>query len=113
MGNINGLTAYEKAFSFAMEIFEETRFFPKEERYALIDQMRRSSRSVCSNIGEAYRKRQYESYFVSKVSDADMENTETQVWLDFAYSCGYLDNEKYNDFFSKTDENRKTDLPHD
>jgi len=84
------LTVYKKAFGLAMDIFEMTKQFPKEETYSLTDQIRRSSRSVCSTIGEGYRKRQYPKHFVSKVSDADMENTETQVWLDFAKSCGYL-----------------------
>lgn len=81
------LTVYKKAFGLAMDIFEMTKQFPKEETYSLTDQIRRSSRSVCSTIGEGYRKRQYPKHFVSKVSDADMEN---QVWLDFAKSCGYL-----------------------
>jgi len=84
------LTVYKKAFGLAMDIFEMTKQFPKEETYSLTDQIRRSSRSVCSTIGEGYRKRQYPKHFVSKVSGADMENTETQVWLDFAKSCGYL-----------------------
>jgi four helix bundle protein len=65
-----------------MEVFDLSKSFPKEERYSLTDQMRRSSRSVCANIAEAYRKRQYPAHFVSKISDADMENSETQVWLD-------------------------------
>ena len=67
------LTAYKKAFELAMEIFEITKTFPKEERYSLTDQIRRSSRAVCSCIAEAYRKRNYEAYFVSKSSDSDME----------------------------------------
>ncbi len=74
------LTVYKKAFSLAMEFFEVTKEFPKEEKYSLTDQIRRSSRSVCTAIAEAYRKRKYENYFVSKTSDADMENSETQVW---------------------------------
>lgn len=82
------LTVYKKAF--AMEIFKISKNFPAEEKYSLTDQVRRSSRSVCSCIGEAYRKRQYEAHFVSKSTDADMENTETRVWLDFALACDYL-----------------------
>ena len=66
--------------------------FPKEERYSLTDQIRRSSRSVCTNIGEGYRKRKYPAHFVSKLTDSDMENTETQVWINFALSCKYIDN---------------------
>jgi len=73
-----------------MEIFEISKGFPKEERYSLTDQIRRSSRSVCVCIGEAFRKRQYENYFVSKSSDADMENTETRVWLDFTLASEYV-----------------------
>ena len=84
------LKAYQKGFQLAMKIFEVTKKFPKEERFALIDQIRRSSRSVCSNLAEGYRKRIYIKHFVAKLSDADMENTETQVWLDFALSCAYV-----------------------
>lgn len=78
------LTAYKKAFDLAMKIFEASKKFPKEETYSLTDQIRRSSRSVATSIAEAYRKRNYPAYFASKVSDADMENSETQVWLEFA-----------------------------
>lgn len=85
------LTVYKKAFSLAMEIFEISKKFPDEEKYALTIQIRKSSRSVCSSIGEGYRKRQYEAHFVSKISDADMENSETSVWIDFAYACKYID----------------------
>jgi four helix bundle protein len=75
------LTVFKKAFSLAMEIFEISKRFPHEERYALTDQIRRASRSVCSAIGEAYRKRQYPAHFVSKASDGDMENTEPECGL--------------------------------
>ena len=101
MGSFKDLTVYKKAFELAMEIFELTKNFPKEERFALIDQIRRSSRSVCASIGEAYRKRQYEAYFVNKISDADMENTETRVWLDFAVKCNYIDNIKRDELEMK------------
>lgn len=84
------LTVYKKAFDMAMKIYHISKSFPKEETYSLTDQIRRSSRSVASCIAEAYRKRQYEAYFVSKASDADMENSETQVWLDFALACNYI-----------------------
>ncbi|HEY3402291.1 MAG TPA: four helix bundle protein [Ohtaekwangia sp.] len=87
------LTVYKKAFGLAMDIFEASKSFPKEEKYSLTDQIRRSSRSVAVCIAEAYRKRNYEAYFVSKTSDADMENSETRVWLDFALSCQYLNQE--------------------
>jgi four helix bundle protein len=84
------LKVYRLAFSLAMEIFSESKKFPLEERFSLTDQIRRSSRSVPANIGEGYRKKQYPKMFVSKLADADGEATETQVWLDFAYACGYL-----------------------
>ena len=85
-----GLKVYQLAYRLAMEIFEETKKFPKEERFSLTDQIRRSSRSVAANIAEGYRKRRYQAMFVSRVADADAEATETQVWLDFARDCGYL-----------------------
>ena len=84
------LRVYQLAFKLAMEIFEETKHFPKEETYSLIDQIRRSSRSVPANIGEGYRKRLYPKMFISKMADADGEATETQVWLDLATACEYL-----------------------
>lgn len=98
------LMAFQKAYSLAMEIFEETKFFPKEEKYSLIDQIRRSSRSVCINISEGYRKRTYPLHFVSKMSDADMENSETVVWLEFAFSCKYLKEENYKQLVLKNQE---------
>lgn len=104
MGALNDLTVYKKSFSLAMEIFELTKDFPKEERYSLIDQIRRSSRSTTVSIAEAYRKRQYEAHFKSKVSDADMENTETKVWLQFASACGYLGKESYQYCLEKAGE---------
>jgi four helix bundle protein len=104
MADYNKLTVYKKAFELAMEIFELTKNFPKEERYSLTDQIRRSSRSVCASIAEAYRKRQYPAHFISKISDADMENSETQVWLDFALSCEYLNSEDIINSKLKTDE---------
>lgn len=91
MTNFKDLTVYKKAFSLAMEIYHLTKSFPKDELYSLTSQIRKSSRSVCSNIAEGYRKRQYPAHFVSKISDADMENSETQVWIDFAFNCNYID----------------------
>ena len=93
MSNSRGfrdLKAYQMAFDLAMEIFQELKKFPIEEKYSLTDQIRRSSRSVAANIGEGYRKKQYPKMFISKMADADGEATETQVWLDFANKCGYL-----------------------
>ena len=84
------LKVYQLAYSLAMEIFNISKRFPKEEIYSLTDQIRRSSRSVAVNIAEGFRKRQYPKMFVNKLSDSDGEATETQVWLDFALDCGYL-----------------------
>lgn len=98
------LTAYKKAFDLAMEIFEITKRFPPEEKYELSDQIRRSSRAVCRAIAEGYRKRQYPKHFSSKMSDSDMENTETQVSLDFAFQCQYISNGEYDSLIEKSEE---------
>jgi len=90
------LRVYQQAFESAMRIFELSSAWPKEERYSLIDQIRRSSRSVCANIAEAWRKRRYVAHFVSKLSDADSEAAETQSWLGFALRCGYLSEAEFN-----------------
>jgi len=90
------LRVYKQSFAIAMEIFELSKSFPKEERYSLTDQIRRSSRSVCANIAEAYRKRIYPNHFVSKITDADAECSETTVWLDFALECNYINESTYN-----------------
>ncbi|WOD39737.1 four helix bundle protein [Nodosilinea sp. E11] len=82
---------YQIAFEAAMEIFELTKQFPKEERYSLTDQMRRSSRSVCANLAEAWRKRLYKAAFIAKLSDSAAEAAETQTWLAFSKRCHYLD----------------------
>ena len=84
------LDVYTKAFDAAMKLFDLSKSFPKEETYSLTDQMRRASRSVCANIAEAWRKRRYEAAFVSKLSDAEAEAAETQVWLQFTVECKYL-----------------------
>ena len=85
------LDVYQNALMAAMEIFEISKRFPNEERFSLTDQIRRSSRSVCSNLSEAWRKRRYAAAFVSKLNDAEGEAAETQVYLEFASRCGYLD----------------------
>jgi len=102
------LEVYQLAIKSAMQIFEISKLFPAEEKYSLTDQIRRSSRSVCANIAEAWRKRRYPNAFVSKLSDADAESAETQVWLEFAVRCGYLDraladelNNAYNHILGK------------
>ena len=98
------LTVYKKSFTLAMEIFEITKKFPKEEQYSLTSQIRRSSRSVYANIAEGYRKRMYEAHFVSKTSDADMENSETSAWIDTAFSCKYIDEKTAKDLTNKVEE---------
>lgn len=98
------LIVYKKAFELAMEIFEISKRFPREETYSLTDQIRRSSRSVCTCIAEAYRKRQYEAHFISKTSDADMENSETEVWLDFSFNCAYISKNEHSSLKEKSDE---------
>jgi four helix bundle protein len=95
---------FKLAFEVAMEIFEISKLFPKEETYSLTDQIRRSSRSVCANIAEAYRKKRYLAHFVSKASDADTENSETAVWLDFSVACKYIGQEKYKALLDKNQE---------
>ena len=87
-----------------MKIFEITKKFPSEEKYELTEQIRRSSRAVCRAIGEGYRKRQYPKHFSSKMSDADMENTETQVSLDFAETCKYISQEEYHGLLNNSEE---------
>jgi len=84
------LDVYQLAFRSAMKIFEISKTFPQKETYSLTDQMRRSSRSVCSNIAEAWRKRRYEAAFVSKLNDAESEAAETQTWIRFAVECDYV-----------------------
>lgn len=98
------LTVYKKAFSLAMELFEISKGFPSEEKYGLTSQIRRSSRSVYSCIAEAYRKRMYEAHFVSKSTDADMENSETSVWIDTALACNYINQTTKNDLAKKVEE---------
>jgi len=93
------------AFEAAMRIFELTKSFPREETYSLVDQIRRSSRSVCSNIAEAWRKRRYEAAFVSKLNDAEAEAAETQVWLEFAVKCNYLDSTVGRELYTTNDVN--------
>ena len=98
------LLAYQKAFALAMKIFNVTKRFPKEELFGLTGQIRRSSPSVCSNMAEGYRKRRYEAHFVSKLTDADTENSETEVWLDFSLACEYITEEEYNALYADAEE---------
>jgi len=89
------LNAYEKGFQQACDVYAMTLSFPKEERYSLTDQIRRSSRSVCANLAEAYRKRDYHKHYLLKISDCLGENSETLVWLDFSLNCKYISEENY------------------
>lgn len=89
--NHRELEVYGKAFDAAMELFRVSKAFPKDEMYSLTDQMRRSSRSVCANLAEAWRERRYEAHFISKLSDSEAEAAETQVWIEFAVASEYLD----------------------
>ncbi|MBW4595695.1 MAG: four helix bundle protein [Brasilonema angustatum HA4187-MV1] len=89
--NQNDLEVYNLAFEGAMKIFELSKKFPVEERYSMTDQIRRSSRSVCANLAEAWRKRMYEAAFVAKLTDSSSEAAESQTWIEFAVKCNYLD----------------------
>ena len=89
------LDVYNQAYALAMEIFQKSKSWLAEEKYSLTDQIRRSSRSVCANLKEAWSKRRYSAHFVNKLTDCDDENSETGTWLDFAYSCGYLSPEDF------------------
>jgi len=91
MGDYRTLLAYQKAFALAMRIYHISKTFSPEERFGLIAQIRNSSRSVCTNIVEAYKRRRYKDYFISKLNDSETENAETQVWLDFSLACNYFD----------------------
>ena len=90
------LRVFQNAMNTAMNIFELTKTFPSEEKYSMVDQMRRSSGSVCANMSEAWRKRRYKAAFIAKLSDAESEACETQVWVEFARRCGYLKDEICN-----------------
>lgn len=104
MSNYKELLAYKKAFLLAITIQELTFDFPKEEKYSLTDQIRRCSRSVCANFAEAFRRRNYPDYFLSKLRDSDTENEETEVWLDFALAFNYISLEKHQELlFLKTE----------
>jgi four helix bundle protein len=95
---VRELDVYKLAFNTAMEIFEITKAFPSEEIYSLIDQIRRSSRSVCSCLAESWRKRKYKKVFINKLSDAGQEAAEAQTWLEFSYACKYIDKETFERF---------------
>ena len=101
---INETKAYRLAFDLAMKILDISKTFPREKTYSLTAPVRRSSRSVCSCLAEAHRKRRYEAHFISKVSDADMENAETQTWLQFARACKYLSQNVHDDLLNVSEQ---------
>ena len=104
MGSYKDLEVFKKAYALAMDIFEISRSFPSEEKYSLTDQIRRSSRSVCTNLGEAYRRRKYPAHFVSKLADSDAENTETEIWIRFSFDCKYINDAQFKDFSERSSE---------
>ena len=98
------LEGYKKGFDLAMDVYQVSKNFPKEETYSLTDQIRRSSRSVCANISEAYRKRRYVKNWIRQLTDSDGENSETQVWLDFAKACNYISDDHFNQLTERSEE---------
>ena len=98
------LRVYQMSYQLALDVHEVTKTFPKEEKYSLVDQIRRSSRSVPVNVSEAWKKRRYQKMFVSKIIDAAGEAGETEVWLNFALDFNYIDAAKYNDLMNRYDE---------
>jgi four helix bundle protein len=102
--SVRDLIVYKKAFDAAMKIFEISKTFPKEERYSLTDQIRRSSRSVCANISEAWRKRKYKAVFLNKLTDSGQEAAETQTWLEFSLACNYIDKQDFTMMFKDYEE---------
>jgi four helix bundle protein len=98
------LKVYQLAYKLAMEIFHLSKAFPREEIYSLTDQIRRSSRSVAANLAEGFCKRRYPNVFVNKLTDCDAEAAETQVWIDFAFDCGYMSKENHDNLVSQYEE---------
>jgi len=93
--SVRDLEVYKIAFAAAMEIYQISKSFPPDEKYSMTDQIRRASRSICSNLAEAWRKRRYPAVFVNKLTDAQQEASETQTWLDFCLACKYIDPKKF------------------
>jgi len=102
------LQVYQRAFATAMDLFELSKSFPKEETYSLTDQIRRSSRSVCANLAEAWRKRRYQAAFISKLSDSESEAAETQVWIEFAVKCNAMNRDRAETLYRAYDEILRT-----
>lgn len=101
---VQNLIAYKKSFDLAMKIFELSKSFPKDEKYSMTDQIRRSSRSVTANLSEAYRKKRYPNHFVSKLTDCDAENGETQTWLEYALACNYIKKNQFDELNNDSEE---------
>lgn len=101
LNSIRDLDVYSVAFETAMTIFKISQSFPKDEKYSLTDQVRRSSRSVCANLAEGWRKRKYQAVFINKLLDAAQKAAETQTWLEFAVHCGYIDKELFENLYEK------------
>lgn len=104
MGDYRTLLAYKKAFNLAMRIYNASKNFPSEEKFGLISQIRNSSRSVCTNIVEAYKRKRYKDYYISKLNVSETENAETQDWLDFSLACNFFTEEEYLEFKRDNDE---------
>ncbi|MBX2973357.1 MAG: four helix bundle protein [Flavobacteriales bacterium] len=104
MAGFRDMIVYQKAFDLAMRVFHLTKKFPSAERFDLTSQVRRCSRSVCANFGEAYRRKRYKAHLVAKLTDPDSENTETQVHLDFAVACGYATAEEVAPLYALSEE---------
>ncbi len=98
------LDTYRKAFELSMSIFQLTKSFPNEEKYSLTDQIRRSSRSVCANLAEAFRKRKYPKSFIAKLADSEGEAAETQVWLEYALHCEYINKEQFESLYNECEQ---------
>src|SRR5688572_3088832 len=104
MASFKELLVYKKSFQLALDIHNITKKFPKEEQYSLTSQIRKSSRSVCINMAEGFRKTRYKAHFISKMTDADMENPETQVWLDFSFAFNYITNDEIQHLIQQSEE---------
>lgn len=100
MSHYKELVAYQKAYELAIKIYQTSKKFPPEEKFSLTDQVRRSSRSVCTNLAEAYKRRRYKDYFLSKLNDSEAENSETEVWLDLTKDCSYITNAEHEELIS-------------
>lgn len=107
MGDFKNLIAYQKSYRLALDIFNISKMFPADEKYGLTSQVRKSSRSVCANLAEAYRRRKYKPHFLSKLTDCEAEKTETEIWLDFSKDCNHITIKMFNDLSARNTEVRK------